>query len=161
MTSTPELHPDAARLAFLLGTWRGDGKGEYPTIAPFAYREELRFWHNGKPFLAYSQRTWDPETKLPRHGEMGYWRPVASDRVEIVLAHPTGIVEIQEGTLDGTRIKVASTMVGTTATAKQVTTLERLFTVESDVMRYELRMAAVGQPLQHHLAAELLRVPKA
>ena len=161
MTAMPELHPDAARIAFLLGTWRGEGKGEYPTISPFAYGEELKFWHNGKPFLAYSQRTWDPETNLPRHGEMGYWRPVASDWIEIVFAHPTGIVEVQEGTLDGTRITVASSLVGTTSTAKEVRTLERAFAVDGDVMRYELRMAAVGQPLQHHLAAELHRVPDA
>jgi hypothetical protein len=161
MTSTPDLHPDAARIAFLLGTWRGEGKGEYPTITSFAYGEELKFWHNGKPFLAYSQRTWDPETNLPRHAEMGYWRPVASDRIELALAHPTGIVEIQEGSLDGTSITVASTVVAGTTTAKEVNRLERSFVIDGDVMRYELRMAAVGQPLQHHLGAELRKVADA
>ena len=48
----PPLHPELEPLAGLLGAWRGEGAGEYPTIAPFRYGEELRFWHVGKPFLA-------------------------------------------------------------------------------------------------------------
>jgi hypothetical protein len=78
--------------------------------------------------------------------------------VEIVLAHPFGIVEIQEGTVAEGRIEVASTLVGLTATAKDVTRLERSFELRgSGVLAYEVRMQAVGQPLQHHLSAELHR----
>ncbi len=155
--SQPPLHPDVEAIAFLLGTWAGEGKGEYPTIESFAYREEVRFWHVGKPFLAYSQRTWALDDGRPLHGELGYWRPKPEGRIEIVLAHPTGITEIQEGTVDGTAIDVASTRLGLTSTAKEVTRLERTFRIEGEVMTYDLRMAAVGQPLSHHLSANLRR----
>jgi len=154
----PKLAPEVEPIAFLIGTWRGEGKGSYPTIDSFAFNEEVRFWHIGKPFLAYTQRTWHPEKNFPMHAEMGYWRPQAGGRIEIVLVHPTGIAEIQEGTVAGTTIDVASHAVARTSTAKEVNTLERTFTVEGDVLRYEVRMAAVGQPVTHHLAADLRRV---
>jgi hypothetical protein len=80
--------------------------------------------------------------------------------VELVLAHPTGIVEVEEGRLDGGRIELASTTMAGTATAKEVTALRRRFDLDGDRLGYTVAMAAVGQPLQHHLAARLTRVPE-
>jgi hypothetical protein len=157
-----ELHPDVAGLACLLGQWAGEGRGEYPTIEPFRYREEVTFGHVGKPFLAYRQATVNLATGLPAHAEAGYLRGVGDGRIELVLAHPTGIAEIEEGRLeprpDGVRLRLRSTSVTRTATAKEVRTLERHIEVAGDVLRYDLAMGAVGQPHQHHLSAELRRV---
>lgn len=151
-----------AALTALLGTWEGAGAGEYPTIDDFAYRESITFTHVGKPFLAYSQRTRHPETGLAMHAESGYWRVPGPGSIEIVMAQPTGLAEIYEGAVisnDGTVvIDVRSVSVGATTSAKAVTITERTFSVTGDDMQYTLRMAAVGQPLQHHLSARLRRI---
>jgi hypothetical protein len=155
---TPPPHPEVEALAGLLGTWRGEGAGEYPTISRFAYGEEIRLWHVGKPFLAYVQRTWSLEDGRPLHAESGYWRAKPGGAVELVLAHPTGIVEVQEGRLDGGVIELRSTTLAGTSTAKEVTALHRRFELDGDRLAYTVAMAAVGQPLQHHLAGRLVRV---
>lgn len=152
-----ELHPDVVPLAFLLGTWVGEGRGEYPTIESFGYGEEVRWWHVGKPFLAYSQRTWSLDDGRPLHSEAGYWRTQPVGRVELVLAHPTGIVEVEEGQVEGTVIELGTTHTARTSSAKDVRALSRHLEVHRDVLSYQLAMAAVGQPLQHHLAGALRR----
>lgn len=161
MTSPP-LHPDTEPFAFMLGTWRGRGDGSYPTIDDFSYTEEISFGHVGKPFLAYSQKTKHAETGLPLHAEAGYWRFPGPGKVELVLAHPTGLLESLSGTVemtdDGATIELTCPEVITTATAVDVERTVRRFRFDGDTVSYDLAMAAVGQPLTHHLAATLHRV---
>lgn len=154
-----ELHPACVPLAFLLGTWRGAGSGVYPTIDGFSYTEELSFTHVGKPFVAYAQKTRDASTGAPLHAEAGYLRPQGDDgRLEMLLAQPSGIAELLEGKVDGRDVRLASTAVLGTATAKPVTATERRFWVDEEMLHASVAMAAMGLELQHHLASQLHRV---
>lgn len=157
-----ELHPALAPLAPLLGTWSGRGRGDYPTISPFEYLEEVVFGHTGKPFLTYNQLTRSPDGS-PMHAEAGYLRVPAVGRAELLLAHPTGIAEVEEGTFSvavgAMVIELESTSIGRTASAKEVAALQRCITLAGDELHYTVRMGAVGHPLQHHLSATLFRQP--
>jgi hypothetical protein len=54
-------------------------------------------------------------------------------------------------------MELRATTIGLTASAKDVSALGRSIHVDGDELTYSLTMAAVGQPLQHHLAATLRR----
>jgi hypothetical protein len=147
-----------APLSFLLGRWAGEGEGSYPTIEPFRYGEEITLSHVGKPFLAYAQRSWSLDDGRPLHAETGYWRCPSPARVELVVAHPTGVVEVSEGPLSTTSLVLSSTTMAGTGSAKEVTAVLRHITVEEDRLDYQLDMAAVGVSLTGHLRAVLHRV---
>ena len=155
-----ELHPSIAILAPLLGSWVGRGSGEYPTIEPFSYTEEVSIGHIGKPFLTYSQRT-RSEDGQPLHAETGYIRMPSPGRIELVVAHPTGVAEVEEGSVAVTQVgldlNVQSSMIAATTSAKEVVALSRSIRLSADALSYTLQMAAVGLPLQHHLSATLYR----
>jgi hypothetical protein len=155
--ATP-VHDRITPLAGLIGTWSGRGHGEFPTIEPFDYLETVTIGHVGKPFLSYQQRTRHPSTGLPLHAEDGYWRVGGPGRVELLILQPTGLAEVLEGTVSAGTIRLRSSLVGRTATAKDVSVVERDFAVNGDVFSYSVRMAAMGRPLTHHLEAELRRV---
>lgn len=152
--------------ALLVGTWVGNGHGDYPTIEPFGYVETLTIAAvPDKPLLTYSQRTNHPDTGAPMHSEVGYLRfpqhPPAT--AEFVLSQPTGVSECHLGTirLDAGRtvIDLASVSVACTPSAKEVTSVRRRLVVDAEVLTSELWMAAVGQPDTLHLRATLLRQP--
>ncbi|MCB1030186.1 MAG: FABP family protein [Acidimicrobiales bacterium] len=155
MTST--LHPDMTPLADLVGTWKGTGSGSYPTIEDFEYLEELTFSHVGKPFMAMSQRTRHPTTSVPMHAETGYIRIPNSNTAELIVAHPTGLSEVGTGTVETGSLTIRS-VVYATPSAKEVSAVEREIRWNESELIYNLSMAAVGQPMQHHLAAKLIRV---
>ena len=146
-------------LAPLVGTWRGPGHGEYPTIRDFDYDDELTFADLGKPFLAFTERTW--MNGEPRHTETGYWRMPAPGVVELVAALPTGQAEVGVGTAtltDGVLAIETDAAVANTPTAKRVDRVVRRLTLEGDRLHYEVLMAAVGRELTLHLTARLVRV---
>jgi hypothetical protein len=153
-----DMHAALQPVAFLLGTWRGEGEGEYPTIKPFRYREEIRFSHNGKPFLIYTQRTEATDTGQPMHGESGYLRVVGDGRVEFVIAQPIGYAEISLGRITGNRLDVECANVARTPTAKPVTSISRSYWLEGESLRTETTMGMEGIAPVRHLAARFNRV---
>jgi THAP4-like, heme-binding beta-barrel domain len=164
----PELHKSVQQLLPFIGVWRGRGSGEYPTIEPFEYAQEIRISHDGRPFLAYEARAWlvtpDGQPIRPGGREVGWWRPildadgVPTDEIEALYCTPTGIMELHVGHVTGVKIEMSTDTVVRTSTAKEVTAGSRLYGIVDRDLLYAQDMAAVGQPLQPHLAARLTRI---
>ncbi|HEY9476136.1 MAG TPA: FABP family protein [Mycobacteriales bacterium] len=163
LRSGPDLHPALLPFLPLVGVWRGSGRGGYPTIEDFDYGQELRFSHDGRPFLFYESRAWiigpNGEFVRPAAREVGWWRPGGADGFEVLLTHPTGITEIYLGQAKtATQWELATDVVARTTTAKDVTANHRLYGIVEGMLLYAVDMAAVGQPMRPHLSARLSRV---
>lgn len=157
------IHPNCAPLAWLIGTWRGNGQGAYPTIEGFHYGQELIFQQDGRPFIHYLSRSWitDDNGEFVRDAaqETGFLRVLEDRSIEFVLSHNLGFVEIWYGDLHESRpsFELVTDAVARTATGKDYAGGKRLYGyVEGDLM-YAFDMAAVGQELQPHLWARLER----
>ena len=152
-----QLNPALEPLEFLVGTWRGTGEGHYPTIADFAFEEELTFWHLGGGFLAHIQKTWSLADRAPLHSEQGYWK-IQPSGVELVVAHSFAVTEVGYGIPEANSITIESRDFLKTRTAKDIEGSTRRYSVEGDVLSYSVDLEFGGHPLQHHLDAELNRV---
>ncbi|GGX13773.1 FABP family protein [Streptomyces chryseus] len=161
--ASPAPHPLLAPLLGFLGTWAGRGRGEYPTLAEdFSYAQEVTFSHDGRPFLHYEARAWlldaDGEPLRPSARESGWWRLQPDGRVEALITQPTGVAEISVGRAADGAVDLATHQVALAPTAKQVDATRRRYTLtDEDTLTFVHDLAAVGQPLQHHLSARLRR----
>jgi len=153
-------------LEFLFGTWYGQGSGRFEGINDFIYNEEITIYPDeaGRGWLYYRQKTWNPmKNNSNFHSETGYIRtPGMSDKVELVLAQPTGIASIEEGRIDGTTIMFRSTDISRSTTAKppHVAEYTRTWMVDpvNDTMTYVFNMSTQSKQMAQHLNATLRRV---
>ncbi|EYU33808.1 hypothetical protein ABFS82_08G158800 [Erythranthe guttata] len=152
------VHPAVQPLSYLLGTWRGQGEGSFPTISPFKYSEELQFSHSpNKPVIAYSSKTWKLNSGEPMHSESGYWRPKNDGTIEVVVAQSNGLVEVQKGTYDAEQrsVKLKSALVGNASKVKEI---NRVFEMVNGELAYVVEMATNLTSLQTHLKALLKKI---
>ena len=173
----PAALPELVRpFAFLLGTWRGEGVGGYPTLeADFGFGEQVTFACYGKPVISFTSESWALDDGRPLARQTGFWRPQpapagpdgedSGPALEVVMSVAAGLVEVFYGRLvngpAGQHVELESDLIGHTATAKQVDKDTRLYAVRGGKLMYAMEMAAAGQGLQPHLSAALDRVDPA
>jgi hypothetical protein len=154
-------HPDLMPLAWLIGTWRGKGRGEYPNIPGFQFAQEVSFNHDGRAFLNYFSRSWiideNDEVISPHHSEVGFWRVKDNSVLEVLLAHNAGIAEGWVGIFKGAKIQLEMDQSYSSPSAPVVTAGSRLYGLVEGELFTSYDMAAQGQTLQAHLWSTLER----
>jgi len=148
-TTTPQL------LTLLEGTWAGEGRGGFPTVNSFDYRETLTFTRRDEKTLVYEQRTqkrYDGQDEwLESHWENGFIRILENGELELTSAQ-IGRTEVLVGKIEMqsmlTRIHFVSKII--TNDSRMVSSARR-FELEGDSLRYEMEMqtTAVNQSTQH------------
>ena len=158
----PDLPRELAPLAWLIGRWEGAGVVGYPTIESANFGQEIVVSNDGRPFLEWQSRSWllDEQGRQvrPLATELGFWRPAPDGEVELLLTHPTGIVELYYGRTEPAKIELRTDGVLRSPRAKEYAAGQRLYgLVDSDLM-WVMDMSAMGQPMTSHVSAQLKRV---
>lgn len=158
------LSPQVAPLAWLVGRWQGAGVVGYPTHESHNFGQELVVSHDGRPFLRVESRTWlldeAGESVRPLATEAGFFRVLDDGEVELLLTHPTGIVEMYVGEREAERpvLNLRTDGVMRSPAAKEYNAATRMYGLVENQLMWVMDMAAVGQPLQSHVSAKLKRV---
>ncbi|XP_038049886.1 peroxynitrite isomerase THAP4-like isoform X2 [Patiria miniata] len=152
-----EVHEGVRPLTWLLGQWESiEAKGSYPNTNSFNYTETLKVTHLGQPVLNFYSETW--LEGLPFHDETGFIKmKQGTSRVAYICAQNIGLVEIEEGELDGTSIEfipeepsVLRTSFGTKALG--ATALKRTFRLDSEgILEQIVYMSTLKVPMTKHL----------
>jgi len=147
----------------LEGNWAGEGRGQFPTVTSFDYRETLSFTRRDEKTLAYEQRTqkrYDGQTEwLESHWEFGFIRILESGELEMTSAQ-IGRTEVLIGKIETQDTFARIHFVSKTITNDpRMVSSARRFELEGDILRYKMEMqtTAVNQ-LMPHLKIALQRI---
>ena len=148
----------------MIGRWEGAGVVGYPTIESVNFGQEVECRHDGRNFLEWHSHTWllDQETGekvRPLATELGFWRPVEDGReVELLLAHPTGIVEIYYGKRSRPGSRCEPTASSAARWPRSTTPAPGSTAWWSPSCSGSWTWRPSGQELQSHVSAQLKRV---
>ena len=158
------LSPALAPLAWLVGRWEGAGILGYPTIESAQFGQEIVCSHDGRPFLEWQSRTWlldEAGNKTrPLAVELGFWRVLEKGEIELLLTHPSGVLEMYVGHRDPAKpvLELRTDGVLRSPAAKEYNAGSRMYGLVDSELFWAMDMAAVGQGLQSHVSAQLKRV---
>jgi hypothetical protein len=147
----------------LQGTWAGEGRGQFPTVNSFDYRETLTFTRRDEKTLAYEQRAqkrYDGQSEwLESHWENGFIRILENSELELTSAQ-IGRTEVLAGSIESMDAILRIHFVSKTITNDpRMISSARTFELEGNTLRYEMEMqtTAVDQSTKH-LAVTLQRI---
>jgi hypothetical protein len=157
------LNPALLGINWMIGTWQGNGHGNWPDVGDFQFGQQIEFATNGDKYLHYMSQMWtlddegQPDKSLTM--ESGFWRLHDDATIELLLAHPEGFVEVWTGNVQGAKIELTTDVVARTVTADlEYTGGSRLYgNVNGDLM-WTWDRATSDIELQPYMWAQLKKV---
>jgi hypothetical protein len=150
-------------LGLLEGTWRGEGKGGFPTITSFDYIEKVSFERRDENSLFYMQRTEKrvdgQDESVTSHWESGFIRVLTDSELELANVQSGGRGEVLIGAIAriGRRIKLDFKSISVTNDERMVASA-RTIEIDGNELHYEMTMHTTRvDELTRHLVADLRR----
>lgn len=159
----PPSPVDIRVLAFLAGTWQGEGTAIYPTISKTKYFDELVYeLDEAAGFISYKQRTWyniNGEKGNTLHFESGFIK-ISDKGCEMVNAQGNGRTEVMEALfVSGGIYKRLYFMSRFFSNDPRMVSSRRDITVQGNSLKYEMKMATQNtKELQTHLVSTLKKI---
>ncbi|XP_043273042.1 peroxynitrite isomerase THAP4-like [Venturia canescens] len=161
------MHNAIKSLSWLEGTWRTEtiAQGQFPTIKPFTYCDEIKFISIGQPMLNFEAQSWHPEKKNPMHREVGFLKVIPeSNKVALVVSHNFGLTTIEEGFIGDNEIKLESVSIARMSQGTKepgVTKLKRELKLVGNDLEQIVHMATTTTPeYAEHLRARYVKLPR-
>jgi hypothetical protein len=159
-----------APIAWLAGRWEGAGVLASEQTGEAQVGQEVDISLDPRGFLHHRSQLWRLDAggarAEPLDTETGFWRVAAEQTeptrpgidVELVLAHPTGVVELLVGRGTGARVDLVTDAVVRSAGGSDYTAGRRTYgQVEGDLL-WVLDVASSAEPLHARVSARLRRV---
>ena len=152
-------------LAWLLGTWEGEGNVSWPGLGEDHFGQRIDFSSNGLRYIHYISQTYllddDGHPARPFTMETGFWFPHDDATLDVVLADADGWVENYTGTIHGTKIELISDVVARIKTADEpYTGGSRLYGNVNEALMWTWDCATTDVPLQPFMWATLHQTVK-
>jgi hypothetical protein len=163
----PSNHLEHAKHAFNLleGTWTGEGRGSFPTIDSFEYRETLIFTRRNENSLLYEQRTdrrlQGQDGYVKSHWETGFLQILETGGIALNNAQIGGRNEVLIGTIETVdqiiRLHFASKGL---MNDERMIASARTIEIHPNMLKYEMGMKTTRvDAMTTHLTATLHRMP--
>lgn len=170
-----DLNPALMGLAWLIGSWQGNGHGAWPVddgaddhgsrpegSGEFEFGQQIDFVTNGSGYLHYLSQTWTldgaGQPERPLGMETGFWRPAGDGKLEVVLASSQGWADVWIGSVSGAKIELVSDVVARTETAVPAYTGgHRLYGTVDGYLMWAFDRATADVELQPYMWGKLRR----
>lgn len=167
-----EVYP----LAWLVGSWHGEGIISYPDIPDAQFVQDVTFESDGGPYLKYNSTlrlpaeegtdTSEPMDERVWSTESGFWRVAPESHegiqegqtpLEVMVTDPSGRLALYLGGVGDGRIDLASDLIASTPTGADVSASKRMYGLVEGSLMWAWDLAAFGHPLQSYASAQLFR----
>ncbi|MGC2192450.1 MAG: FABP family protein [Candidatus Dormiibacterota bacterium] len=158
MSALPPVAELLAPFSSWLGRWEGEGRGLWEADPPFRYRESLTIESvPNRSLLRLVQRTSVLESGELSHSETAFLRLLPDQAVELVLAAPSGYVELHTGRLRNGVLALQLYTLSASPTARPLRLVKRTLELDRDLLRTAVGIAVGDEEVTPHVQARLHR----